>query len=160
MLILNTGGTFNKRYNPLKGELEVPYDNDALDSITSRFTYPLNLAGTVYKDSLEIDAEDRKMMADIILASTEKTFILVHGTDTMDKTAAFLAEVAPEKIIIITGAMVPFSIDPIEATANFAMALGFGEACEKEGVYICMQGSVAPHDKLVKNRSIGKFERV
>lgn len=160
MLILNTGGTFNKRYNPLSGVLEVPYDNMALESIASHFTYPINMAGVVYKDSLEIDANDRKMMADIILASDESTFVIVHGTDTMDKTAAFLAEVAPEKIIILTGAMVPFSIDPTEATANFSMALGFGMACEKAGVYICMQGSVATHDKIVKNRKLGKFEIV
>ena len=31
--IINTGGTFNKRYNPIKGQLEVPSDNIALDKI-------------------------------------------------------------------------------------------------------------------------------
>lgn len=160
MLVLNTGGTFNKRYNPISGALEVPYDNEALERIVYCFNDDVSMAGTVYKDSLEIDASDRKMMADIILASTERTFVIVHGTDTMDKTAAFLAEVAPEKIIILTGAMVPFSIDPIEATANFAMALGYAKACEKNGVYICMQGNVAPHEKLIKNRTLGKFEIV
>ena len=33
--VLNTGGTFNKVYNPIKGELEVPKDNIALDEIIS-----------------------------------------------------------------------------------------------------------------------------
>ena len=33
MLILNTGGTFNKRYNPISGELEVAYDNLAVESV-------------------------------------------------------------------------------------------------------------------------------
>ena len=31
--VLNTGGTFNKRYNPLTGNLDVPSDNLALDKI-------------------------------------------------------------------------------------------------------------------------------
>ena len=33
--IINTGGTFNKRYNPIKGALEVPNDNISLDKIIS-----------------------------------------------------------------------------------------------------------------------------
>ena len=33
--VINTGGTFNKRYNPLSGELEVPKDSLALDEIIS-----------------------------------------------------------------------------------------------------------------------------
>ena len=32
MLILNCGGTFNKRYNVVDGTLEVPYDNRAIDT--------------------------------------------------------------------------------------------------------------------------------
>ncbi|MDQ7068099.1 MAG: hypothetical protein Q9M40_09070 [Sulfurimonas sp.] len=33
MLILNSGGTFNKRYNKINGELEIPFDNHAIESI-------------------------------------------------------------------------------------------------------------------------------
>ena len=33
MLILNTGGTFNKRYNSLSGEIEVPVDNYAVENL-------------------------------------------------------------------------------------------------------------------------------
>ncbi len=160
MLILNTGGTFNKRYNPLTGEMEVPFDNLAVEKIVSTFTYDVELAGLIYKDSLDMDADDRKMIAKIIAASTDTHFIIIHGTDTMHLTAAFLDEVMEDKVIICTGAMVPFEIDPVEATANLAMALGFAKIQKEPGVYICMQGSVAPHEKLVKNKVLGKFERV
>lgn len=160
MIIINTGGTFNKRYDPLTGELAVPFDNIAVEAILGRFTYDVEVAGLLYKDSLEMTGEDRKMMADVILASEEKTFIIVHGTDTMHLSAAFLSELVPGRVVILTGAMVPFSIDPVEATANLAMALGFAEAGPEAGVYICMQGIVAPHDKIGKNRESGKFERV
>lgn len=158
MLILNTGGTFNKRYNPLTGEMEVPFDNAAVEKILSKFTYDMELAGLIYKDSLDMDADDRKMIAKIIAASTDTHFIIIHGTDTMHLTAAFLDEVMEDKVIICTGAMVPFEIDPVEATANLAMAIGFAKAEQESGVYICMQGSVARHDRLVKNKVSGKFE--
>jgi len=160
MLILNTGGTFNKRYNPINGEMEVPFDNAAVEKIVSTFSYDVELAGLIYKDSLDMDAEDRKMIAKIISASTDTHFIIIHGTDTMHLTAAFLDEVMDDKIIICTGAMVPFEIDPVEATANLAMALGFAKVQQEPGVYICMQGSVAEHKIVVKNKVLGKFELV
>ena len=160
MLILNTGGTFNKRYNPINGEMEVPFDNAAVEKIVSTFSYDVELAGLIYKDSLDMDAEDRKMIAKIISASTDMHFIIIHGTDTMHLTAAFLDEVMDDKIIICTGAMVPFEIDPVEATANLAMALGFAKVQQEPGVYICMQGSVAEHKIVVKNKVLGKFELV
>ncbi len=160
MLILNTGGTFNKRYNPLSGEMEVPFDNLAVEKILATFTYDVETAGVIYKDSLDMDIDDRKMLVKIIAASSETHFIIIHGTDTMDKSAAFLDAVLEDKIVVFTGAMVPFEIDPIEATANLAMAMGYVKNETIPGVYICMQGSVAKHDKLVKNRTTGKFELV
>jgi len=160
MLILNTGGTFNKRYNSLSGEMEVPYDNLAVEKILSTFTYDVELAGLIYKDSLDIDMEDRKMMAKIIAASDDTHFVIIHGTDTMGMSAAFLDEVLEDKVIIFTGAMVPFEVDPIEATANLSMALGFAKSMKIPGVYICMQGCVESHDKLIKNKTLGKFEIV
>lgn len=160
MIIINTGGTFNKRYDPLTGELVVPFDNGAVEEILGRFTSGVEVAGLIYKDSLEMTGEDRKMMADVILASDERTFVVIHGTDTMHLSAAFLSELVTDRVVILTGAMVPFSIDPVEATANLAMALGFAEAGPEAGVYVCMQGTVAPHEKIRKNRESGKFERV
>lgn len=160
MLILNTGGTFNKRYNPISGELEVPYDNLAVEKILSTFSSRVEVAGAIYKDSLDMDTEDRKTMASIISASQERFFVVIHGTDTMHLSALFLDAVLEDKVVVFTGAMVPFEIDPVEATANLAMALGFAKAQDTPGVYICMQGLVAKHDKIVKNRAIGKFEIV
>lgn len=160
MLILNTGGTFNKRYNLISGEMEVPYDNLAVEKILSKFTYDVEMAGLIYKDSLDMDKDDRKMIAKIISASDDTYFIIIHGTDTMDMTASFLDEVLEGKVVVLTGAMVPFEIDPIEATSNLSMALGYAKTELKPGIYICMQGSVAEHDKFIKNKKLGKFELV
>ena len=160
MLILNCGGTFNKRYNKISGELEVPYDNVAIERILLSTQEIYNLAGAVYKDSLDMDSNDRRMLADIIRESTEDTFVIVHGTDTMELSAEFLDEVFDDRKIIITGAMRPFEIDNIEAALNLGMAIGYAKAVKKSGVYICMNGLIEPWESIEKNRSIGKFQVV
>jgi len=160
MLILNSGGTFNKRYNPINGELEVPYDNYAIDSILSSVDEKFNIAGVVYKDSLEIDSNDRKMLASIIMESNEDTFIVVHGTDTMNTTAEFFNEIFDDRKIILVGAMQPFEIDKIESSFNLGMAIGFAKSLTKYGIYICMNGYVELWNNIDKNKVKGKFELV
>jgi len=160
MLILNTGGTFNKKYNPINGELEVPYDNSAIENILESVAISHDIAGVVYKDSLDMNLEDRKMLVNIILHSDEKHFLIVHGTDTIDQTAEFLSTIFEDKTIVLTGAMKPFEIDSIEASLNLGISLGFLRASEKQGVYISMNGYVEPWDRLKKNKEKGIFELV
>jgi len=160
MLILNCGGTFNKRYNKINGELEVPYDNDAIEVILAHINIKYGLAGVIYKDSLVMDAQDRKIIANIIMESDDDTFLIIHGTDTMNLTAEFLDEVFKDKKIILTGAMKPFEIDQIEATLNIGMALGFLSTVEQHGVYICMNGHIKEHSQIFKNKDLGKFDIV
>ena len=158
MLILNSGGTLNKRYNPLNGELEIPYDNEVIERILESVDCEYNIAGVVYKDSLDIDTNDRKMLVNIIMESTDDTFIIVHGTDTIDITAEFLSAIFEDRKIILVGAMKPFEIDNIEASLNIGMAIGFSKAVQDSGIYICMSGYVGMWDKIVKNRAKGKFK--
>ena len=160
MLILNSGGTFNKRYNMISGELEVPFDNIAIESILESVNTPYSLAGVVYKDSLEMDSNDRIMLANIMQESAENTFVIVHGTDTMALSAEFFDEVFDDRLIVITGSMKPYELDKVEASLNLGMALGFANASEQKGVYICMNGYIKPFNELVKNKSKGKFELV
>jgi len=159
ILIINTGGTFNKRYNPLKGELEVPNDNVALEAIL-RYCYNTHyeLLAIVHKDSLEMNEEDRALILQTIHDHVAKRIIIVHGTDTMDVTADFLSLHVKDKIITLTGAMVPFSIDTVEATANFMLALGDVGVRESSGVYIAMHGVVLEHNTIYKNREKGVFQ--
>ncbi len=160
MLILNSGGTFNKRYNQRTGELEVPYDNYAIEKILDSYTPNYDLAGVVYKDSLEMDVNDRKMLTNIIMESTDDSFIIVHGTDTMNETAEFLDAVFEDRKIVLVGAMNPFEIESVEATLNLGIAIGFLNAKPQNGVYISMSGHIEEWDKIVKNRAKGEFELV
>ncbi len=160
MKILNTGGTFNKRYDPLKGELEVPYDNEAVEKIVSTFSYEVDIAGMLYMDSLQMTQTDRDQLADIIEADEEEVFVVVHGTDTMDLTARTLAGRLKDRVIVLTGAMTPYSIEPTEASVNLGMALGYAATEPPAGVYICMSGIIAPYMRIKKNRAKGIFEIV
>jgi len=159
MLILNTGGTFNKRYNPISGELFVPTDNTAIESILAPLVMDIRVEGIIYKDSLEMNDNDRELLGERIKASSEGTIIVVHGTDTMELSAQAIAKLELKKTVVFTGAMVPFSIDPIEAAANLSMAIGYAmRSCS--GVYIVMQGICGQYNYVRKNRECGKFEYV
>ncbi|MFY9068881.1 asparaginase domain-containing protein [Aliarcobacter butzleri] len=156
--VLNTGGTFNKRYNPLKGELEVPSDNIALDEIIqSCFNVDFEIINIISKDSLEIVDEDRDILVETIKKLKNENIIVVHGTDTIDITAKYLSDRIENKKIVLTGAMVPMSIKKVEATLNFAQAIGFLNASIPNGVYISMHGCVTNYAKLLKNRILGQF---
>jgi len=160
MLILNSGGTFNKIYNKKSGNLDVAFNNNAIERILQTYEAEYDLAGVMYKDSLDMDINDRKILANIIMESKDDKFIVVHGTDTMDESAEFLDAVFEDRKIVLVGAMKPFEIDNVEASFNLGMAIGFLNAQEKNGVYICMSGFVKPWDKIVKNKNLGKFELV
>lgn len=158
ILIINTGGTFNKVYNPLKGELEVPKDGIAPEAIL-RYFYNTNykLINIIHKDSLEMNEDDRILMLQTIEQSDASKVLIIHGTDTMDITARFLGLHVKHKVVVLTGAMVPFSIDTVEATANFSMALGSLHVRDENGIYIAMHGLFSKHDTIYKNREKGIF---
>lgn len=160
MLILNSGGTFNKRYNHLNGQIEVPYDNEAPKRILKSTANLYEIAGVLYKDSLDMDINDRKILARVIAESNEEKIIIIHGTDTMRESAEFLNEIFEDRVIVFVGAMRPFEVDNIEATLNLGMAIGFAKAKESKGVYMCMDGYIESWEKLVKNTKFGKFELV
>ncbi|MCK9373385.1 MAG: asparaginase [Sulfuricurvum sp.] len=159
MVILNTGGTFNKRYDPISGELFVPADNGAIEAICRVLAISIDIRGIIHKDSLEMDEADRALLCDTIRQSAQERIVVVHGTDTMGLSAAAVAAAGLDKTVVFTGAMVPFSIDPIEATANLAMAMGYAQSVSG-GVSIVMQGVMGPYDRVKKNRKLGKFEYV
>ena len=157
VLIINTGGTFNKVYHPIKGELEVGQTGSALNELTSKWLCKFEIIDIIGKDSLEITEEDRSGLLATISDAQAAKIIIVHGTDTMDITAEYLADAQLNKSIILTGAMVPYSIDPVEATANLCSAYGFIQSDCEHGIYIAMNGVIGNHDKVKKDRALGKF---
>jgi len=158
ILIVNTGGTFNKQYNPVSGELEVDKGSNALESLASKWLASFEIINIIGKDSLEMTNHDRlELLATLSHTNAEK-IIIVHGTDTMHITAAYLEDTDLEKQIVLTGAMVPYSIDPVEAAANFASAYGYLQSLERVGIYIAMNSHVVPYTNIVKRHQEGCFQ--
>ena len=157
ILIINTGGTFNKVYNPLNGDLIVDQTAHAIKEIASKWLCEFEVLNIIGKDSLDMSNHDRLELLATISQSSYERIIIIHGTDTMKLTAEYLADGDCEKCIILTGAMVPYSIDPVEATANLCAAYGYMNALEKEGIYIAMNGVMGNYKKVRKDRKKGKF---
>ena len=156
--VINTGGTFNKIYNPLNGDLDVAKDTKALKEILS-FCYNLDceVNNIISKDSLELNDNDRLLIVKTINETQNENIIIIHGTDTMNLSALFVDNLVKDKKIIFLGSMLPFSINKVEATLNFAMAIGFLNSSVENGVYISMHGSVKNYKYIKKNRKIGQF---
>ena len=160
-IILNIGGTFNKIYDPLLGDLVVPKDSRApklLIDAAYRSNKSPQIEGLIYKDSLEMTKTDRRLLLQAVVSKKEKQIIIIHGTDTMKKSARILALFIPNKTIIFVGAMQPLSIDPYEGSMSLGMAIGFLQKQTKEGVFICMNGLIENHFAIKKNYTLGVFE--
>lgn len=157
ILIISTGGTFNKIYDPIKGEFVIDGSSHALDDIASKWLCEFEILNIIGKDSLDMTNHDRLELLATISQSEYHNILIVHGTDTMDITAEYLADADMEKCVVITGSMVPYSVDPVEATANLSSAYGYINAIQEEGVFIAMNGIIGPYESVKKDRSIGRF---
>ena len=160
ILLLSTGGTFNKIYDPVHGSLEVDPRSTALHQLLKHWQADYPVRSLLGKDSLEMDDRDRQTLLEAIRDAREETIIIIHGTDTMDQSAAMVAEAQLPKQIVFTGAMIPWSIDPVEATANLASAIGYAQTLEESGVYLAMNGQFGTHLEVIKDRAAGRFVRV
>ncbi len=158
-LIISTGGTFNKVYDPVAGDLVIDKNSHAVEEIASKWLHRFELMNIIGKDSLAMTNQDRLELLSVVTQTEHEKIIIIHGTDTMHITAEYLADVEIEKKIILTGAMVPYSIDPVEATANLSSALGYIQLLKENGIYTVMNGLFGTYDHIVKERSEGKFIR-
>jgi L-asparaginase len=160
ILIVTTGGTFNKIYDPIRGELMVDPTIKTVETIVARWRADYRTMACIGKDSLDMTDTDRHELLSVVSQARTQDIVIVHGTDTLKQSATLIAEAQLEKRIILTGAMVPWSIDPIEATANLAMAIGALHWIDVNGVYIAMNGIVDHHTRVKKDRKKGRFNQV
>jgi len=157
ILVINTGGTFNKVYNPLTGTLDIDKKGEALKILQERWLHSFKIINIVGKDSLEMTQKDREEIYQTIKKVKVKRVIIIHGTDTIHETANYLDQKKLKKRIVLTGAMVPFSVNPLEAVANFSSAYGFILGCIKNTIYIGMNGKIKDYKRVVKNKEKGYF---
>jgi len=160
ILFISTGGTFNKHYSPETGEIAIDTDASTLTEIAAKWRCTFEIVNIIGKDSLYMDDNDRALLLETIEQSQIEDIIIIHGTDTMDLSAQLIAKAKLPKRIILTGAMIPYRVDKVEATANIAMAYGYLQNDPDAGVYISMNGVIGDHEHVVKNRELKRFEIV
>ena len=157
--VFTCGGTFEKVYDPISGELG--FQNSCLPNIIkrSRITLKVELEELFFKDSLDMDNEDRLMIAHKIKIEPIKNIVVIHGTDTMVQTARTIKEHASQdKVVVVTGAMVPFAIKESDAMFNFGGAFIATQTLDP-GIWISMNGDIFRSDDVEKNTRKGIFEK-
>jgi L-asparaginase len=156
-----TGGTFDKEYNYLTGELyfKDSHINEMFER--GRSEVPLDVRTLMMVDSLEMGDEDRAIIVYNCRKTKQNRIILTHGTDRIVETAKLLAESNIEgKTIILTGAMIPYAFGmSSDGFFNLGSALAFAQVLPA-GVYVVMNGRYFDWNKVVKNRQTGTFEEV
>jgi L-asparaginase len=157
--IFVTGGTFDKEYNEITGQLFFK-ETHVPEMITrSRVSPEVAVTTLMMIDSLDMKPGDRELILKNCKATPEDKIILTHGTDTMAVTAAALAGKVPGKTIVLTGAMIPYKFGSSDGFFNLGCALAFVQTLPA-GVYVSMNGRYFNWDNVRKNRQTGTFEEL
>ena len=154
-----TGGTFDKTYNELNGNLffKETHLYEMLD--LGRCKLDLSVQTLMMKDSLEFIEADRQMIAAACNEIQDDKILITHGTDTMTLTASYLAKHCKGKTIVLTGAMIPYKFGSSDGMFNLGSALAFLQILEP-GVYISMNGKIFATNNVRKNLEKGEFETI
>jgi L-asparaginase len=157
--IFITGGTFDKEYNEITGQLFFK-DTHIQDLLTlGRCKVEVAIQTLMMIDSLEMSDRDRTLIADQCNRCSEDRIVITHGTDTMAQTASVLAAQVPNKTIVLTGAMIPIKFGSSDGLFNLGSALAFAQ-CLSPGVYVAMNGRWFAANRVRKNKETGMFEEI
>jgi L-asparaginase len=157
--IIVTGGTFDKEYNEIDGDLY--FKNSHVQNMLElgRSRLDLTIRTLMMIDSCDMTNEDRTKIVKNCEKAPEKKIIITHGTDTMVQTAKMLADTIKDKTIILTGAMIPYTFGSSDGLFNLGSAIAFVQTLPA-GVYIAMNGKYFIWDNVRKDKKIGEFEEL
>tara|TARA_B100000900_G_scaffold406744_1_gene418235 strand:+ start:98 stop:583 length:486 start_codon:yes stop_codon:yes gene_type:complete len=157
--IFITGGTFDKSYNHISGDLffEKTHLPEMLQRSKCRLKVEVKTLMMI--DSLEMSESDIFKIVEECKKSKSERIVITHGTDTMVNTANELAAKIKDKTIVLTGAMIPYAFgSSSDGFFNLGSALSFVQTLEK-GVFIAMNGQFFRNEDVKKNRDLGFFEK-
>lgn len=162
LLIITTGGTFDKEYGRGAGVRNLTFGpKSAVTDIFRRALVPKDWLDLklLAKDSLDMDDQDRAKILDLCAATPCKSIVITHGTDTMVTTAAFIAGAKLAKTVVLTGAAQPARMKDSDADFNLGFAVAAAQ-CKLPGVYVAMNGRAFDWDHCGKNPATGVFEEI
>ncbi|MBK8682977.1 MAG: asparaginase [Bacteroidetes bacterium] len=157
--IIVTGGTFDKEYDEIHGNLY--FKDTHLNEILKlgRCTVPVNTKTLMMIDSLYMNEADREKIATECAMCDDDKIVITHGTDTMVESAEVLAGKNIDKTIVLTGAMIPYKFGSSDGLFNMGCALAFVQSLP-HGVYVTMNGRYFLWNNVRKNRKTGFFEEI
>lgn len=155
--IIVTGGTFDKHYDAIKGELTFKNSHLAAILEQARVTVPIALEINQLIDSLEMRDEHRRSVLAACQSAPESSIVVIHGTDTMAQTATMVGAAGLNKTIVFTGAMIPYSVQGSDALFNLGFALAAAQTLAAN-TYVAMNGRVFDWQEAKKNKLAGIFE--
>ena len=177
LLILTTGGTFDKRYPEGQWIKEFSFP-DAHESAVNDILRRARMAPDSYsqawifaEDSTDITDAQRVQIADRCAAAPQIRIVVTHGTDTMTlridpktglisdqpNTAAVIAARNLDKTIVLTGAAQPAVMRDSDTDFNLGLAIG-AALTASPGVYVAMNGLVSEWSQCVKDLD-GRFRK-
>ncbi len=155
--IIATGGTFDKHYDEIAGQLVFGVSHLSEIIQRTRMRIGVVLEQLLLLDSLDMHDAERQQVLTACRQSQESTIVIIHGTDTMCDTAEVLGPAQLNKTIVLTGAMIPYEIVHSDALFNFGFACGVAQTLQP-GVYVAMNGQIFSWDRVKKNRIAGEFQ--
>ena len=157
--IFATGGTFDKEFNEINGELYFKETNLFKLLELGRSQMNVKIETLMMIDSLKMTETERSYILEKCKKEKTNRIIITHGTDTMVETAKIIAQEIKNKIIIFTGAMIPIKFGSSDGLFNLGSALSFVQVLNP-GVYITMNGQYFYWDNVRKNKKLGIFEKI
>ncbi len=163
--ILTTGGTIEKTYDEFHGSLE-NHESEIKSRILGKLRLPytnIEVKCLMAKDSLHMTTEDRVLIVATIKSKLKlnKPVVILHGTDTMDKTAKLAYETIDnlKAAVVFTGAMRPMGFEDTDAIQNVTEALLASKILDP-GVYISFHNRIFKAPNIRKNKETRTFEAI
>jgi len=157
--IIVTGGTFDKRYDAIKGELTFTETHLPALLEQARVRQPLAVDIRLLIDSLQMTEAHRQEVLKACRDAPERSIVVVHGTDTMVQTARVVGEARLGKTVVFTGAMVPYSVQGSDAPFNLGFAIA-ASLTLPPNAYVAMNATIFPWNDVEKDKAEGTFKRI
>lgn len=157
--LIVTGGTFDKEYNEITGDLSFKSTHVPEILKYGRCTLEVAVTELLMVDSRDMDDEHRKTIFRECLLADENRIVITHGTDDMVVTANYLAERRLDKTVVLTGAIIPYAFGISDSPFNLGSALAFVQILSP-GVYVVMNGRCFDGTNVRKDMETGTFQQI
>ncbi len=157
--IITTGETIDKKYDFLVQKISLGKARVQRILNNGRLGVKYVINNIFSKYSGQIKKTDLEKIVKVCRKSKEKQIIITHGTDKMVDTAKFLAQQKIKKTIILTGSIIPDSMENSDASFNVGCAVMAVQTLPV-GIYIVMNGRVFSWNQVKKNRKKKEFIKI